>query len=136
MIEDVKDALNPKPIVRALFGSGYPRCKQVKNRVGTSLNRLYAIDENNQLDMSKPVVQNPTEVIYDGETNEFGPVPKQLRWVLDKYMDRESYEAEQAALEPKQTEAFCDSNRMQQIVLGSTAGLLLIAALLAFKARR
>jgi hypothetical protein len=140
MIEDVKDALNPKPIVRTLFGSGYPRCKQVKRRVGTSLNRLYAIDENNQEDKSKPVVENPNDVIYDGETNEFGPVPKQLRWVLDKYVDRETYEADQAALAAasasQKTEAFCGCDRMQQLVLGSTAGLLLIAALLAFKARR
>jgi hypothetical protein len=136
MIEDVKDALNPSPIVRTLFGSAYPRCKQVKYRVGTSLNRLYAMNENNQEDKSKPVVENPEDVIFDGERNNFGPVPKQLRWVLDKYMDRESYEAEQAAFAPKQKEAFCDSNRMQQLILGSTAGLLLIAALLTFKARR
>ncbi len=134
MIEDVKDALNPRPIIRTLFGSGYPRCKQVKKRIGTSLNRLYAMDENGQEDKSKPVVENPNDVIYDGETNEFGPVPKQLRWVLDTYVDRETYEADQAAFATK--ESFCGYNQMQQLILGSTAGLLLIAGILAFKARK
>lgn len=139
MIEDVKDALNPRPIIRTLFGSGYPRCKQVKKRVGTSLNRLYAMDENGQEDKGKPVVENPNDVIYDGETNEFGPVPKQLRWVLDTYVDRETYEADQAAFAANQkTEAFmsCGCNQMQQLILGSSAALLLIAGILAFKARR
>lgn len=34
MIEDAEDALNPSPMLNALFGSGYPQCKQVTLQVG------------------------------------------------------------------------------------------------------
>ena len=34
MIEDAKNALNPAPLMGALFGSGYPKCKQVELMVG------------------------------------------------------------------------------------------------------
>lgn len=34
MIEDAENALNPAPLLNALFGSGYPQCKQVTQSVG------------------------------------------------------------------------------------------------------
>lgn len=34
MIEDTKSALNPMPMMRALFGSGYPQCRLEKRQVG------------------------------------------------------------------------------------------------------
>jgi hypothetical protein len=132
MVEDVKDALNPKPIVRALFGSAYPRCKQVKQRVGSSVNRLYGLTADGQLDKSKPLVEDPDSVIYDGETNNFGPVPKQVRWVVDRYIDRDTYLAELAAAEGKSQEGFADQQKTQ-IILGCTAAALLIAATAAWK---
>ncbi len=132
MVEDVKDALNPKPLVRALFGSAYPRCKQVKQRVGSSVNRIYALTEDGQLDKSKPLVEDPDSVIYDGEANNFGPIPKQVRWVVDRYIDRDTYMAELAAAEGKPQEGFADPMKTQ-IILGCSAAALLIAAMAAWK---
>jgi hypothetical protein len=34
MIEDAENALNPSPLINAMFGSGYPQCKQVTLPVG------------------------------------------------------------------------------------------------------
>jgi len=34
MIEDAENALNPAPLINALFGSGYPQCKQGSYSVG------------------------------------------------------------------------------------------------------
>jgi hypothetical protein len=34
MLEDMKHALNPEPLINSLFGSGYPQCKQVSLPVG------------------------------------------------------------------------------------------------------
>lgn len=34
MLEDMEHALNPAPLINALFGSGYPQCKQVTLHVG------------------------------------------------------------------------------------------------------
>jgi hypothetical protein len=129
MMEDVKDALNPRPVVRALFGSAYPRCKQITARVGSSLNRLYALDENGQLDMKKPLVDNVQSVIYDGERNDFGPIPKQTRWVIDRYIDRDTYMRELAAATGTNKEGFAANCTTQHIALGTTAVVLLGAAI-------
>jgi hypothetical protein len=40
MIEDAENALNPSPLINALFGSGYPRCKQVTLPVGDGYGRI------------------------------------------------------------------------------------------------
>ena len=40
MIEDAENALNPEPLMNALFGSGYPQCKQVTMPVGDSYGRI------------------------------------------------------------------------------------------------
>lgn len=40
MIEDAENALNPSPLINALFGSGYPQCKQVTLPVGDSYGRI------------------------------------------------------------------------------------------------
>jgi hypothetical protein len=40
MIEDAENALNPSPLMNALFGSGYPQCKQVTLPVGDSYGRI------------------------------------------------------------------------------------------------
>jgi hypothetical protein len=39
MIEDVKNGLDPAPLINAMFGSGYPKCKQVTKQVGDSYGR-------------------------------------------------------------------------------------------------
>lgn len=40
MIEDAENALNPSPLLNALFGSGYPQCKQVTKQVGDANGRI------------------------------------------------------------------------------------------------
>jgi len=40
MLEDVERALNPDPLMRALFGSGYPQCEQVTKPVGDAYGRI------------------------------------------------------------------------------------------------
>ncbi len=40
MVEDAENALNPAPLLNALFGSGYPRCKQVTQPVGDSYGHI------------------------------------------------------------------------------------------------
>ena len=40
MIEDAENALNPAPLMNALFGSGYPQCKQVTLPVGDAYGRI------------------------------------------------------------------------------------------------
>ena len=40
MLEDMENALNPSPIMNALFGSGYPQCKKVTLQVGDSYGRI------------------------------------------------------------------------------------------------
>lgn len=136
MVEDVKDALNPKPIIRALFGSAYPRCKQVSKRVGSSLNKLYAQDENGADDKKRPIVEDPDKIEYK-ESNEFGQIPYQTRWVIDEYIDRDTWEAElAAATAAKSAEGFCACQHKQQIALGTTAATLLIVAIAAWHIRK
>ena len=40
MLEDVKHALDPSPLMNALFGSGYPQCKQATLLVGDAYGRI------------------------------------------------------------------------------------------------
>jgi hypothetical protein len=40
MLEDVEHALNPGPMMNALFGSGYPQCKKVTLSVGDAYGRI------------------------------------------------------------------------------------------------
>ena len=135
MVEDVKDALNPKPIIRTLFGSAYPRCKQVSYRVGSSTNRLYALDENGQDDRSRPIVEDPDKIEYRG-SNEFGTVPHQTRWVLDQYIDRSTWESELAQATAAKVEGFCAYQHKQQMALSGTAAALLIVAFMAWNERK
>jgi hypothetical protein len=46
MIEDAENALNPSPLINALFGSGYPQCKQVTMPVGDAYGRVMDPDTN------------------------------------------------------------------------------------------
>ncbi len=73
MIEDVKRAFNPVPIMNSLFGSGYPECKQLLLPVGDAYGRYK--DPNTQ----ESWVSDPeTVVIVDGK-------PHQEKWV--QYVD-------------------------------------------------
>ncbi len=71
MIEDAESALNPAPLLNALFGSGYPQCKQVTEPVGDAYGRI-----------SDPTTGEPW--IADPETaTNTGNGYVQTRWVQD-----------------------------------------------------
>ena len=44
MLEDVKFALNPMPIINAVVGSGYPQCRLVKKMVGNTDGKIENVD--------------------------------------------------------------------------------------------
>jgi hypothetical protein len=71
MIEDMKYALNPEPLISALFGSGYPQCKQVTYMVGDSYGNI------RDSSTGESWISNPELAIYTGN----GYV--QTRWVQD-----------------------------------------------------
>lgn len=44
ILEDAQDALNPRPVLNAVLGSGYPKCKQVTLPVGDSNGAIKSSD--------------------------------------------------------------------------------------------
>jgi len=71
MIEDAENALNPAPLMNALFGSGYPQCKQVTMPVGDSYGRI------SDSDTGEVWIEDPNTAVNTGK----GYV--QTRWVQD-----------------------------------------------------
>ncbi len=71
MIEDAENALNPSPLINALFGSGYPQCKQVTMPVGDSYGRIA------DPDTGEVWISNPETAVNNGN----GYV--QTYWVQD-----------------------------------------------------
>jgi hypothetical protein len=71
MIEDAANALNPAPLMNALFGSGYPQCKLATLPVGDSYGKI--ADSNT----GEPWISNPETARQEGG----GWV--QSRWVQD-----------------------------------------------------
>lgn len=75
MLEDAEAALNPVPILGAIFGSGYPRCKLVSKPVG---------DQDGK-------IQNPSTGAYYVENPETVVNGKQARWVQDSDLSQEEW---------------------------------------------
>jgi len=44
ILEDAKSALNPFPVINAVVGSGYPKCKLIKQPVGDYDGKIYNVD--------------------------------------------------------------------------------------------
>jgi hypothetical protein len=44
ILEDAKSALNPFPVINAVVGSGYPKCKLVKQAVGDFDGKIHNVD--------------------------------------------------------------------------------------------
>ena len=70
-VEDAKAALNPVPIVRSLFGSGYAKCKLTTNMVGD----LYG----NTGDENGSWISGPIQYIWNAQMGR--PLKTQTRWV-------------------------------------------------------
>jgi hypothetical protein len=71
MIEDAENALDPAPLMNAVFGSGYPQCKQVTMPVGDAYGRIEDPDTN------EVWISNPETAVNSGN----GYV--QTYWVQD-----------------------------------------------------
>lgn len=71
MIEDAKNALDPSPLMNALFGSGYPQCKQATMPVGDSYGKIA------DSTTGEPWISNPETARQEGG----GWV--QTRWIQD-----------------------------------------------------
>jgi hypothetical protein len=71
MIEDAQNALNPAPLIGALFGSGYPQCKRVTRPVGDAYGNI------RDPDTGEVWISNPNTAVRSGN----GYV--QTAWVQD-----------------------------------------------------
>jgi hypothetical protein len=80
IVEDAKEALNPVPIMEAVFGSGYPQCrfevKPVGDQDGRHINPT----------TGRSYVENPESVQTNGPT-------RQGRWVFDRSLTKAQWDA-------------------------------------------
>ena len=83
IIEDAKDGLDPSPIINAVFGSGYAKCRQVTLPVGDFNGKIVS---NEGTEWIRPLF--PGDIKYiDGR-------PTQTRWVFDRWVTLEEWEKE------------------------------------------
>lgn len=68
MLENARDALDPRPIISAVAGAGYPVCQQVQCPVGDVNGNIQ-----NAFDATKPYIIDPVQYV-NGR-------PTQTRWV-------------------------------------------------------
>jgi|LakMenEpi03Aug12_release.lakeMendotaPanAssembly.Ray.scaffolds.fasta_scaffold25452_4 hypothetical protein len=129
MIEDAENALNPSPLINAMFGSGYPQCKQVTLAVGDSYGRI-ADPDTGEVWIADP----------DTATNT-GNGYVQTRWIQDTdsqgnpiYLTRDQWAAAAKTFNPdgtpaqtQQQEAF--ENFMTKPTTVITVGVLCLLAL-------
>lgn len=71
MIEDAENALNPAPLINALFGSGYPQCKRVAQPVGDSYGNI------SDPDTGEVWIADPDTAVNTGNGY------TQTRWIQD-----------------------------------------------------
>ncbi len=118
IIEDAKAGINPLPLMKPLFGTGYASCKKVTKVVGDELGRIADSEGNSWVD-------DKQSLIFKGGRY------YQTKWVRDKDIDAETWNATPKIYNPDGTPA------VESFVTGSsnTKGLELpqllgIAALL------
>lgn len=79
IMEDAKSALNPIPIVQAVFGSGYPQCRFEVKPVGDQDGRI-------QNAAGELYVEDPASV------QQIGGRPHQGRWVFDRSLTQDQWD--------------------------------------------
>jgi len=98
MIEDAERALNPEPLMKALFGSGYPRCKEVTMQVGDALGNIKGPD-------GTPWIADPDSAFQQDDGLYY-----QKRWVYDSDMSRDEWNRDKKTMDfdgkPLSTEKF------------------------------
>lgn len=90
IIEDTKAGMNPLPMMKALFGTGYAKCQLVTKRVGDERGRTEDAEGN-------PWVDDPTTIIRKGG------IPYQTKWVRAKDIDAATWDAEPKSMNPDGT---------------------------------
>ena len=80
IVGDAVGALNPMPMFQSVIGSGYARCKKVTLPVGDLKGQV-----GSNYDKSNVWITDPYKVV--------GGAPSQTRWVLDKYISQEEFDA-------------------------------------------
>jgi hypothetical protein len=94
--EDAISALNPLPLFKSVMGSGYAQCKKVTLPVGDLQGKVRS-----GFDPKNVWITDPYKVVNG--------MPNQTRWVMDKYITQEEYDAapktEQSGVLPN-TEGF------------------------------
>lgn len=83
IIEDAKDGLDPSPILNAVFGSGYAKCKQVTMPVGDYNGRIVSQDGKEWI---RP--------LYPGDIKYIDGKPNQTRWIFDRWVTLEEWQPE------------------------------------------
>jgi hypothetical protein len=130
IVNDAAGALNPMPMFNSIVGGGYARCKKVTRPVGDLRNSVRSrYDKNN--------------VWITDSWNSINGTPAQTRWVMDKYISQEEYDAtpktEKAGQPPATggsfSEGFLGSNPENKVAAGLlfTALFLGIVATVAMK---
>jgi len=113
IISDAAGALNPMPLFTAITSGGYAQCKKITLPVGDLNGNVRSTFDSNNV-----WITDPYKVV--------GGVPKQTRWVLDKYVSQEEFDAaektEKAGILPL-TEGF--ANRSDTVLAGVLLALLL-----------
>ena len=89
MLEDVENALNPLPVIGALFNGAYPSCRQVTLPVGDEKGRI-SDPESGAMWVAGPVEYK------NGK-------PYQTRWVQDASLSREEWEKDPKTMNPDGT---------------------------------
>ena len=119
IVEDAVGALNPMPMFKSVIGSGYAQCKKVTLPVGNLKGEVRSRYNQNNI-----WVADPYKVV--------GGYPAQTRWVFDKYVDMDTYDAtqktEKAGVLPD-TEGFESGNHSN-----IAAGVLFAALFVGFVA--
>jgi len=92
ILEDAEAALNPGPIVDAVFGTGYTKCKSVTMPVGDAKGRIIGKNGNQWI-----------RALYPGDIKYSGSTPTQTRWVFERALRQEEFEAEEKVFCPDGT---------------------------------
>jgi hypothetical protein len=124
MIEDAENALNPEPLLNALFGSGYPQCKQVTLPVGDGYGRIMDPDTN------EVWIDDPNSTVPSGN----GYV--QTKWVQDTdangtpiNLSRDDWVAAQKTYNPDGTPIASAATETFQNIMSKPATLAVVGIL-------
>jgi hypothetical protein len=127
MLEDVKNGLNPAPLMNAMFGSGYPKCERVTLPVGDTSGRI------------RDPSTGESWISDEGTAFQEDGIWKQTRWVQmvnakgnPFNMNRDEWESEEKTMNPdgSPVEGFVDrvGDALQHPAAAVVVGALCIAA--------